>query len=56
MGGKGSVARWPQANGRSATEAPHRKQSLAKRVSHMREASVEITGLGAKPQTEQRAR
>jgi hypothetical protein len=26
MGGKGSVARWPQANGRSATEAPHRKE------------------------------
>jgi hypothetical protein len=43
MGGTGSVARWPQANGRSATEAPHRKQSLAQRVSHTREASVEIT-------------
>jgi hypothetical protein len=42
MGGKGSVARWPQANGRSATEAPHRKQSLAQRVSHTREASVQI--------------
>jgi flotillin len=46
MGGVGSVARWPQANGRSATEAPHRKQSLAQRVSHTREASVQITGRG----------
>jgi glycine cleavage system pyridoxal-binding protein P len=46
MGGTGSVARWPQANGRSATEAPHRKQSLAQRVSHTREASVQITGRG----------
>jgi hypothetical protein len=43
MGGTGSVARWPQANGRSATEAPHRKQSLAQRVSHTRAASVQIT-------------
>jgi hypothetical protein len=46
MGGVGSVARWPQANGRSATEAPHRKQSLAQRVSHTREASVQLTGRG----------